>query len=92
MITKGNVGACRYLLEQEGLLQFFGQVFEMVGQCYSETGFDRAPGALAAGRRSRGRAAGAQANRGFMDKEGLSADGACLVEDDPTEIRPEQGF
>ena len=51
IITKGNVGACRYVLEQEGLLQFFEQVFGMLGQFYGESDFDRANlGAIATGR------------------------------------------
>ncbi|CAE7338013.1 unnamed protein product [Symbiodinium sp. CCMP2592] len=40
IIAKGNVGACRYLLEHEGLLQYFEKVFWMLGQFYGESDFD----------------------------------------------------
>ena len=42
LLTKCTVGACRYILEQEGLWQFFEQVFGMLGQFYGESDFDRA--------------------------------------------------
>ncbi|CAE7338201.1 unnamed protein product [Symbiodinium sp. CCMP2592] len=42
IIAKGNVGACRYLLEHEGLLQYFEKVFWMLGQFYGESDFDLA--------------------------------------------------
>ena len=95
VITKGNVGACRYLLEQEGLLQFFEQVFGMVGQFYGESDFDRAhpePSPLEGGAESELRESKANLIRNLMGKESLSADEACLVEDDPAEIQSVQGI
>ena len=41
IITKGNVGACRFLLQEEGLLGFFEKVFGMLGQFYGESEFDQ---------------------------------------------------
>ena len=95
IITKGNVGACRYLLEQEGLLQFFEQVFGMLGQFYGESDFDRAnpePSALEGSSDSELRDSKANLIRNLMSGESLAIDEACLVEDDPQEIASVQGI
>ena len=94
IITKGNVGACRYLLEQEGLLQFFEQVFGMLGQFYGESDFDRAnqePSPLEGSSDCELRESKANLIRSLMSRESLSAEEACLVEDDPQEISSVQG-
>ncbi len=95
IITKGNVGACRYLLEQEGLLQFFEQVFGMLGQFYGESDFDRAnpePSPLEGSSDSELRESKANLIRNLMSGESLAVDEACLVEDDPQEIASVQGI
>ena len=95
IITKGNVGACRYLLEQEGLLQFFEQVFGMLGQFYGESDFDRAnqePSPLEGSSDCELRESKANLIRSLMSRESLSAEEACLVEDDPQEISSVKGI
>ena len=89
------MGACRYLLEQEGLLQFFEQVFGMLGQFYGESDFDRAnpePSALEGSSDSELRESKANLIRNLMSGESLAIDEACLVEDDPQEIASVQGI
>ena len=89
------MGACRYLLEQEGLLQFFEQVFGMLGQFYGESDFDRAnpePSALEGSSDSELRDSKANLIRNLMSGESLAIDEACLVEDDPQEIASVQGI
>ena len=95
IITKGNVGACRYLLEQEGLLQFFEQVFGMLGQFYGESDFDRAnqeSSPLEGSSDCELRESKANLIRSLMSRESLSAEEACLVEDDPQEISSVKGI
>ena len=67
----------------------------MGGQCYGETGFDRAhpePSPLEDGAESELRESNANLIRCLMDEESLPADEACLVEDDPAEIQFVQGI
>ena len=78
------MGERRYFLEQGGLLQFFEQVFGMVGQCYGESGFGSArpePSPLEGGAEGELREPNANLSRSVMDREGLS----------PAEIRSERG-
>ena len=94
IITKGNVGACRYLLEQEGLLQHFEQVFGMLGQFYGESDFDRAnpePSLLEGSSDCELRESKANLIRSLMSRESLAVEEACLVEDDAQEIASVQG-
>ena len=95
IITKGYVGACRYLLEQEGLLQHFEQVFGMLGQFYGESGFDRAnlePSSLEGSSDYELRKSKASLIRSLMSRESLAVEEACLVEDDAQEIASVQGI
>ena len=95
IITKGNVGACRYLLENEGLLQFFEQVFGMLGQFYGESDFDRAnpePSPLEGSADCELRESKANLIRNLMSRASLGVDEACLVEDDAQEIASVQGI
>ena len=95
IITKGNVGACRYLLENEGLLQFFEQVFGMLGQFYGESDFDRAnpePSPLEGSVDCELRESKANLIRNLMSRASLGVDEACLVEDDAQEIASVQGI
>ena len=95
IITKGNVGACRYLLEQEGLLQHFEQVFGMLGQFYGESDFDRAnsePSSLEGSSDCELRESKANLIRSLMSRECLAVEEACLVEDDAQEIASVQGI
>ena len=95
IITKGNVGACRYLLEHEGLLQHFEQVFGMLGQFYGESDFDRAnpePSSLEGSSDCELRESKANLIRSLMSRESLAVEGACLVEDDAQEIASVQGI
>ena len=95
IITKGNVGACRYLLEHEGLLQHFEQVFGMLGQFYGESDFDRAnpePSSLEGSSDCELRESKANLIRGLMSRESLTVEEACLVEDDAQEISSVQGI
>ena len=95
IITKGNVGACRYLLEHEGLLQHFEQVFGMLGQFYGESDFDRAnsePSSLEGSSDCELRESKANLIHSLMSRESLAVEGACLVEDDAQEIASVQGI
>ena len=95
IVTKGNVGACRYLLEQEGLLQHFEQVFGMLGQFYGESDFDRAnpePSPLEGSSDCELRESKANLIRSFMSRESLAVEEACLVEDDAQEIASVRGI
>ena len=95
IITKGNVGACRYLLEHEGLLQHFEQVFGMLGQFYGESDFDRAnpePSPLEGSSDCELRESKANLIRSLMSRESLTVEEACLVEDDAQEISSVQGI
>ena len=95
IITKGNVGACRYLLEHEGLLQHFEQVFGMLGQFYGESDFDRAnpePSPLEGSSDCELRESKANLIRSLMSRESLAAEEACLVEDDAQEIASVRGI
>ena len=95
IITKGNVGACRYLLENEGLLQFFEQVFGMLGQFYGESDFDRAnpePSPLEGSADCELRESKANLIRNLMSRASLGVGEACLVEDDAQEIASVQGI
>ena len=95
IITKGNVGACRYLLEHEGLLQHFEQVFGMLGQFYGESDFDRAnpePSPLEGSSDCELRESKANLIRSLMSRESLAVEEACLVEDDAQEISSVQGI
>ena len=89
IITKGNVGACRYLMEHEGLLHFFENVFGMVGQFYGESEYDKAnqePSPLEGTAENELRDSKADLIRSLMAKEGLAESEGVLVEDDPAEI------
>ena len=95
IITKGTVGACRYLLEHEGLLQHFEQVFGMLGQFYGESDFDRAnpePSSLEGSSDCELRESKANLIRSLMSRESLAVEEACLVEDDAQEIASVQGI
>ena len=95
IITKGYVGACRYLLEQEGLLQHFDQVFGMLGQFYGESDFDRTnlePSSLEGSSDYELRESKASLIRSLMSRESLAVEEACLVEDDAQEIASVQGI
>ena len=95
IITKGNVGACRYLLEHEGLLQHFEQVFGMLGQFYGESDFDRAnpePSSLEGSSDCELRESKVNLIRSLMSRESLAVEEACLVEDDAQEISSVQGI
>ena len=95
IITKGNVGACRYVLEHEGLLQHFEQVFGMLGQFYGESDFDRAnsePSSLEGSSDCELRESKANLIRSLMSRESLAVEEACLVEDDAQEIASVQGI
>ena len=95
IITKGYVGACRYLLEQEGLLQHFEQVFGMLGQFYGESDFDRTnlePSSLEGSSDYELRESKASLIRSLMSRESLAVEEACLVEDDAQEIASVQGI
>ncbi|OLP91074.1 hypothetical protein AK812_SmicGene27253 [Symbiodinium microadriaticum] len=95
IITKSYVGACRYLLEQEGLLQHFEQVFGMLGQFYGESDLDRAnlePSSLEGSSDYELRESKASLIRSLMSRESLAVEEACLVEDDAQEIASVQGI
>ena len=95
IITKGNVGACRYVLEHEGLLQHFEQVFGMLGQFYGESDFDRdnsEPSSLEGSSDCELRESKANLIRSLMSRESLAVEEACLVEDDAQEIASVQGI
>ena len=77
------MGARRYPLEQEGLLQFFKQVFGVVGPFYGESDFylahpDRSPRCWRAER-------GGSCGRSLLGKESLSA-GSCRATKGPADI------
>ena len=89
------MGACRYLLEHEGLLQHFEQVFGMLGQFYGESDFDRAnsePSSLEGSSDCELRESKANLIRSLMSRESLAVEEACLVEDDAQEIASVQGI
>ena len=89
IITKGNVGACRFLLQEENLLQFFEKVFGMVGVFYGESDFDCAhpePSELEGTSDCELRESKANLIRALMSREGLLMHQAALVEDDPAEL------
>ena len=95
IITKGYVAACRYLLEQEGLLQHFEQIFGMLGQFYGESDFDRAnpePSSLEGSSDYELRESKASLIRSLMSRESLAVEEACLVEDDAQECASVQGI
>ncbi|CAE7241413.1 unnamed protein product [Symbiodinium sp. CCMP2592] len=87
IIAKGDVGA-RYLLEHEGLLQFFEHVFSM-GQFQGESDFGRAnpePSELEGNPDCELRGSIANLLRSLVLKEPLAVDETCLAEDGPQEI------
>ena len=89
IITKGNVGACRFLLQEEGLLGFFEKIFGMLGQFYGESDFDQAnkqPSELEGTTDCQLPDAKAKLIQALMSQEGLGTGEAVLVEDDPAEI------
>ena len=95
IITKGNVGACRFLLQEENLLQFFEKVFGMVGVFYGESDFDCAhpePSELEGTSDCELRESKANLIRALMSREGLLMHQAALVEDDPAEIASVSGI
>ena len=95
IITKGNVGACRFLLQEEGLLGFFEKVFGMLGQFYGESDFDQAnkqPSELEGTADCQLPDAKAKLIQALMSQEGLSTGEAVLVEDDPAEIASVKGI
>ena len=95
IITKGNVGACRFLLQEEDLLQFFEKVFGMVGVFYGESEFDCAhpePSELEGTPDCELQESKANLIRALMSREGLLMHQAALVEDDPAEIASVSGI
>eukprot|EP00930_Biecheleria_cincta_P005711 TRINITY_DN106645_c0_g1_i1.p1 TRINITY_DN106645_c0_g1~~TRINITY_DN106645_c0_g1_i1.p1 ORF type:complete len:1091 (-),score=174.04 TRINITY_DN106645_c0_g1_i1:321-3593(-) len=89
IITKGNVGACQYLLEHDQLLQFFGNVFGMIGATYGESEFDKAhqePSRYEGRAENELRDSKANLILNLMALEGLDGCEAVLVEDDSAEI------
>eukprot|EP00931_Biecheleriopsis_adriatica_P117819 TRINITY_DN93303_c0_g1_i1.p1 TRINITY_DN93303_c0_g1~~TRINITY_DN93303_c0_g1_i1.p1 ORF type:complete len:297 (-),score=47.33 TRINITY_DN93303_c0_g1_i1:34-924(-) len=95
VITKGNVGACRYLLEHEGLLHFFERVYGMIGKFYDETPFDtkhQTPSLYEAEPQDELCESKASLIHRLMASEGLAANEAALVEDDPNEISSVSGI
>ncbi len=90
IITKGNVGPCRFLLQEEGLLGFFEKVFGMLGQFYGESDFDQA-------NKQQSELEGTSDcqlpdAKAKLIQEGLGTGEAVLVEDDPAEIASVKGI
>eukprot|EP00435_Cladocopium_sp_Y103_P069234 s444_g32.t6 len=94
IITKGNVGACRFLLQEEGLLGFFEKVFGMLGQFYGESEFDqenKQPSELEGTPDCQLPDMKVNLIRALMSRAGLSPNEAALVEDDAAEIASVEG-
>ena len=82
--TKGNVGACRFLLQEEGLLGFFEKVFGMLGQFYGESEFDqenKQPSELEGAPDCQLPDMKVNLIQALMSQAGLSTNEAALVED-----------
>ena len=95
IITKGNVGACRFLLQEEGLLGFFEKVYGMLGQIYGESEFDQEnnqPSKLEGSPDCQLPDTKANLIQALMSQAGLSTDEAALVEDDAAEIASVKGI
>ena len=94
IITKGNVGACRFLLQEEGLLGFFEKVFGMLGQFYGESEFDqenKQPSELEGTPDCQLPDMKVNLIQALMSQAGLSTNEAALVEDDAAEIASVKG-
>jgi hypothetical protein len=95
VITKGNVGAVRCLLAQEGLLDLFEKVFGMVGDAtYGLSEYDQAhrePSEYEGTPDAQLLGAKADLIRSLMLSEGLTEAQALLVEDDHAEVESVQG-
>ena len=94
IITKGNVGACRFLLQEEGLLGFFEKVFGMLGQFYGESEFDQEktqPSELEGTPDCQLPDMKVNLIQALMSQAGLSTNEAALVEDDAAEIASVKG-
>ena len=94
IITKGNVGACRFLLQEEGLLGFFEKVFGMLGQFYGESEFDqenKQPSELEGTPDCQLPDMKVNLIQALMSQGGLSTNEAALVEDDAAEIASVKG-
>ncbi|CAE7816087.1 unnamed protein product [Symbiodinium sp. CCMP2592] len=85
VMTEGTVGACRFVLEQGGLLQYFDHVFGRLGKFYSESAFDRADPEPSRLERTAACLQGTKANliHSLMSRECLEVNEMCLVESDP---------
>eukprot|EP00929_Paragymnodinium_shiwhaense_P035199 TRINITY_DN19037_c0_g1_i1.p1 TRINITY_DN19037_c0_g1~~TRINITY_DN19037_c0_g1_i1.p1 ORF type:complete len:474 (+),score=89.88 TRINITY_DN19037_c0_g1_i1:3-1424(+) len=95
IITKGNVGAVRCLLDEVGLLDFFVTVFGMIGPLYGETEYDTKKTERSIYEGSRVNALeGSKAHLilSLMKRDGLEEGAAVLVEDDIQEVNSVRGL
>eukprot|EP00930_Biecheleria_cincta_P079684 TRINITY_DN675_c1_g2_i2.p1 TRINITY_DN675_c1_g2~~TRINITY_DN675_c1_g2_i2.p1 ORF type:complete len:1350 (-),score=330.26 TRINITY_DN675_c1_g2_i2:317-4366(-) len=89
IIHEGNVGPCKYMLDNEGLLGFFEQVYGMVGESHGESEFDQAhqeTSTYEGTAQNALRESKADLIRRQMASEGLTHNAVLLVDDDPDEI------
>lgn len=94
IITKGYVGAVRFLLSQEGLLDFFINVFGLVANAYGEYEYDKdcQSSPYEGTHENQLTTSKAELITKLMAQDQLSLDEAILVEDDLAEIQSVSGI
>ena len=94
IVTKGYVGVCQHILEAEGLLAFFQQVFGSVGKARGESIFDRSqlePSQWEGTSESELNESKVSLIHRLMSEASFTADEICLVDGSAEEIASVQG-